>query len=43
MSKMPEKESGELYALGLCLHRKRDAQKFSSWPVSYLANEGIAR
>ena len=39
MRQIPEKESGEMYALGLCLHRKRDGLKNSlvglclTWPT----------
>jgi hypothetical protein len=35
---MPEKESGELYALGLCLHRQRDVQKLHGRGFWYVAN-----
>jgi hypothetical protein len=40
---MPEKESGELYALGVCLHEKRDGQKCHGRRVWYVANWEIEK
>jgi hypothetical protein len=40
---MPEKESGELHALGIFLHEKRDGQKCHGRRVWYVANWEIEK